>query len=68
MSEAIDKVAAAVEDALADESPQEVLAFLIGSFVGLTVELARRNGANPSREIKIDGGKSRDIAIHAEKD
>nr|WP_260400573.1 hypothetical protein [Paraburkholderia bannensis] len=65
---AIEKLGADVERAL-DEAPvADVLALLTGMFVGLTIELARRNGCDTDVEIKIDGGKQRDITIHAPKD
>lgn len=66
-SNAIDKLGAAIETAL-DEAPvSDVLALLTGAFVGLTVELLRREGHDTSKEIKVDGGKQRDITIHALK-
>ena len=64
---AIEKLSAAIDGAL-DEAPvTEVLAVLTGVFVGLTVELVRRQGHDVTKEIKIDGGQQRDITIHAPK-
>jgi hypothetical protein len=64
---ALGKLGAAIEHAL-DEAPvSDVLSILTGAFVGLTVELVRRQGHDVSQEIKVDGGHSRDITIHALK-
>lgn len=64
---AIDALSAALEMAV-DEAPiADVLSVLTGVFVGLTVELVRRQGLDVSREIKIDGGRQRDITIHPAK-
>jgi hypothetical protein len=65
---AIDKLGKAIESAL-DEAPvSDVLSILTGAFVGLTVELVRRQGHDVREEIKVDGGNQRDITIHAAKD
>ncbi|AAN38054.1 BcepNY3gp56 [Burkholderia phage BcepNY3] len=64
---AIDALGEAIEQALEECPTNEVLAFLTGAFVGLITELARRHGADASQDIKIDGGKNRDITIHAAK-
>ncbi|GAQ30268.1 putative uncharacterized protein [Ralstonia sp. NT80] len=67
MNEALEKLGAAVHAAL-DESPvAEVLGLITGVFVGLTVEVVRRQGHDVSMEIKVDGGPNRDITIHAPK-
>lgn len=64
----IDKLAIAIERAL-DKSPvADVLSVLTTAFVGLTVELVRRQGHDVRKEIKVDGGKQRDITIHAPKE
>lgn len=64
---AISSLRAAIELAL-DEAPvSEVLSILTGAFVGLTVELVSRQDHDASKEIKVDGGKQRDITIHPEK-
>jgi hypothetical protein len=64
---AIDKLAAAIELALEEAPVSDVLPVLIASFVGLTVELVRRQGHDATKELKIDGGPQRDITIHAPK-
>jgi hypothetical protein len=64
---ALDKLGAAIEHALGEESASSVLSVLTGAFVGLTVELVRRQGHDVSKEIKVDGGLNRDITIHAPK-
>ena len=64
----IEKLGAAIEQAL-DEAPvSDVLSVLTGAFVGLTVELVRREGHDANGEIKVDGGNQRDITIHAPKE
>lgn len=64
---AIEKLGVAIERAL-DEAPvSDVLCLLTGMFVGLTVELCRRQGDDADREIRVDGGDQRDITIHAPK-
>lgn len=45
----------------------DVLNLLTGHFVGLTVELVRRQGLDGSKEIQLDGGSQRDITIHRPK-
>jgi hypothetical protein len=64
---AIDRLGAAIEQALDDAPVADVLSVLTGAFVGLTVELVRRQGHDVDREIKVDGGSNRDITIHAKK-
>jgi hypothetical protein len=65
---ALENLGAAIAKAL-DEAPvSDVLSILTGSFVGLTVELVRRQGHDVSKEIKVDGGDNRDITIHAVKE
>lgn len=63
----IQRLGAAIELALDECRPADVLSVLAGAFVGLTVELARRQGHDPDVQIKINGGTSRDITIHAKK-
>lgn len=58
-----DSITGALEKAPA----ADVLGVLIGSFVGLTTELMRRQGLDASMELFIDGGKGRDVTIHAVK-
>jgi hypothetical protein len=64
---AIDKIDEAIRQALAEAPVADVLAVLTGAFVGLTVELVRREGHDVNKEIKVDGGDQRDITIHAPK-
>ncbi|MCA8321199.1 hypothetical protein [Burkholderia cepacia] len=65
---AIAKLGGAIESAL-DEAPvSDVLSALTGAFVGLAVELVRRQGHDVAREIKVNGGQQRDITIHAPKE
>ena len=64
---AIEKLGAAIELALDECSVQDVLSILTGSFVGLTVELVRRQGHDTKKQITVDGGNQRDITIHATK-
>ena len=66
-NQAIEKLGAAIELALKEASVSAVLSILTGSFVGLTVELVRRQGYDVNEEIKVDGGNQRDITIHAPK-
>lgn len=67
MASAIERLGAAIEGALEEADVSEVLSVLTGAFVGLTVELVRREGGDVSGQIVVDGGKNRDITIHAEK-
>jgi hypothetical protein len=54
----------AIERALNVCAVTDVLSLITGTFVGLTVELCRREGHDADKEIKIDGGKNRHITIH----
>lgn len=65
---ALEKLEAAIHLALSEESVSDVLSVLTGAFVGLTVELVRRQGHDMSNEIRVDGGQQRDITIHAPKE
>ncbi|KVO05578.1 hypothetical protein WJ69_23040 [Burkholderia ubonensis] len=65
---AIETLGAAIERALDDAPVSDVLAILTGAFIGLTIELVRRQGHDVNREIKVDGGQQRDITIHAPKE
>jgi hypothetical protein len=63
----IEKLGAAISDAL-DKCPvADVLSVLTGSLVGLTVELVRRKGEDVNKQITLDGGEQRDITIHPPK-
>lgn len=53
---------------LVDESPSQALCIVTGAFVSLTLLLLEANGHKPEGDIHIDGGKNRDITIHAAKD
>lgn len=65
---AVERLGAAIEQAL-DEAPvSDVLSILTGAFVGLAVELVRRQGHDTNMPIKVDGGPNRDITIHAPKE
>jgi hypothetical protein len=64
---AIETLCAAIDQALDDTPVSDVLAALTGAFVGLTIELVRRQGLDVNKEIKVDGGQQRDITIHAPK-
>lgn len=64
---ALEQLDAAVRRALKEEPTGRVLASVTGIFVGLTVELCRREGADVNNDITIDGGPNRDIMIHAPK-
>ncbi|MBU9502881.1 hypothetical protein KTE68_22275 [Burkholderia multivorans] len=64
---AIEALGEAIDRALDDASVTDVLAFVTGVFVGLTLELVRRAGHDVNKEIRIDGVEQRDITIHAPK-
>jgi hypothetical protein len=64
---AIDKLGAAIAEAVGNAEVQDVLALLTGSFVSLTLEMLRREGHEPKGAVLLDGGKNRDITIHAPK-
>lgn len=53
--------------AMVQVSQKDALAIVTGSFVGLTLELLRRQGHTPDGDIRIDGGEQRDVTIHAPK-
>ena len=63
----IKKLADAITTALKSCPTADVLSVLTSSFVSLTIELVRRSGNDVDKEVKIDGGKMRDITIHAPK-
>ncbi|MBR7929445.1 hypothetical protein [Burkholderia ambifaria] len=64
---AIEALGEAIDRALDDAPVTDVLAFITGVFVGLTLELVRREGHDVNKEIRIDGVEQRDITIHAPK-
>ncbi len=63
----MENLQSAILQALDDNPVEDVLAALLGSVVGLVLEVGRRQGHDMTKEIKIEGGKSRDITIHAPK-
>lgn len=64
---ALDDIGKAIKLALEECPTADVLSVITGTFVGLTVELCRRNGHDAAKQITIDGGANRDITIHAKK-
>ncbi len=53
---------------LIEADPAQALQLITGMFVGLTVELVRRQGHDVACEIKIESApQQRDITIHAIK-
>jgi ketosteroid isomerase-like protein len=64
---AIDKLGAAIAEAVSNADVQDVLALLTGTFVALTLEMLRREGHDPKGDILLDGGENRDITIHKAK-
>ena len=52
---------------LVEEDAQTALCLVTGAFVGLTLELIRRQGHEPVGDVLIDGGENRNITIHAAK-
>lgn len=67
LPDALNAMGDAIEHALGQCALTDVLPVITGTFVGLTVELLKRNGHDPETEIKIDGGDQRDITIHTPK-
>lgn len=57
----------AIEDALKKATVAEVLGVLAGAFVGIIEAAAEEAGHDPDLEMRMDGGKHRDITIHATK-
>jgi hypothetical protein len=64
---AIDALGEAISNAIRDADIHDVLALLTGAFVGITMEIVRREGHDDSKAIKLDGGPNRDITIHEAK-
>lgn len=64
---ALEKLADAVGKAIESADINDVLGFLTGVFVSLTVEIVRRDGHDVNKPIMVDGGKNRDITIHPPK-
>lgn len=56
-------------DALIVEmGPADALAVITGTFVSLTLAVVKNAGHAVDGDLRIDGGKNRDITIHAPKD
>ena len=64
---ALTDMGAAIEHALEECPATDVLSIITGTFVSLTVELCRRQGLDVNRQIRVDGGKQRDVTIHEPK-
>lgn len=64
---ALTDMGTAIERALEECPTADVLAVITGTFVSLTVELCRRQGLDVTRQIRVDGGKQRDVTIHEPK-
>jgi len=63
---ALEDMGDAISDALDRHPVSDVLSVLIGSTVGLVIEVTRRSGNDPDKTITIDGGNGqRKITIHA---
>lgn len=54
-------------DHLLAESPVMALVMITGMFVATAVGVTEAHGHDTSGEVRIDGGKERDITIHAPK-
>lgn len=63
----IEKLGQAITDALDEAPAADVLTIITGAFVGLTLEVVRRAGHDTGEAITVDGGKERDITVHAPK-
>lgn len=57
----------AIERAIGECPAYDVLSILASAFVGLTVELVRRQGEDTDKPITINGGAQRDLTIHPPK-
>lgn len=68
MAKALERMGDAISRALEQEPAADVLSVITSVFVSLTVELVRRQGHDTSKPITVDGGKQRDITIHAPKE
>lgn len=65
--QASDAYADAVVRLVEREGMREALSIVTASFVGLVTTAMEQAGHKPDGQIRIDGGKSRDITIHAAK-
>ena len=71
MSSEFDRAAKRFREALEDMLGTDytaALSIVTGTFVSLTLEVMRRHGHDPKGEVRIDGGKNRDVTIHAPKE
>lgn len=64
LSTALEEMGKSIERALEECDLNDVMAVLASALVGITVELARRKGADTTKQITIQGGYQRDITIH----
>lgn len=64
MSHELEAIGEAITAALETCPATEVLQVVTGAFVGLTVELVRRQGGPLDKPILIDGCGNRNITIH----
>jgi hypothetical protein len=64
---AIETLGDAITTALDNADISDVLALLTGTFVGITLEIVRREGGDTGKLIRLDGGENRDITIHEPK-
>lgn len=62
-----DKLVTAFQEFLDAEGFQTGLPVVTAMFVLLVEAVTEENGLDSSKQIEVDGGKKRDITIHAEK-
>jgi hypothetical protein len=62
----IEKIHQAIDRALMTSPLSDVVCAITGEFVGLMVEIVRREGQDANKEIVLDGGP-RNITIHPPK-
>lgn len=65
--DSLTNITATIKQALREHEVSDVLSVVTGNFVGLIVALAEQGGADPDKEIFIDGTPGRSITIHAKK-
>ena len=63
----LEKLGAAIEQALEDAPIADVLSVLKGAFISITLELVRRQGHDADQPLMVDGGPNRDVTIHPPK-
>jgi len=54
-------------DQVLSECPDTALVMITGMFVATTLGVTEAHGYDTTKEVFIDGGKERDITIHAPK-